>query len=123
MILTIAHKEFRNLFATPSTWIILGVLQFIFSWFYLARLDAFLQVQSQLSQLANPPGVTQSVATPVLGTVAFIMMMLVPIFTMRLISEEKLEIAPHKTEKTDFDKAVPIHRSTKACELPNRRIR
>ena len=89
MILTIAHKEFRNLFTTPSTWIILGVLQFIFSWFYLARLDAFLQVQSQLSQLANPPGVTQSVASPVLGTVAFILMMLVPIFTMRLISEER----------------------------------
>lgn len=89
MILTIAHKEFRNLFAAPSTWLILGMLQFIFSWFYLARLDAFLQVQSQLSQLANPPGVTQSVATPVLGTVAFILMMLVPIFTMRLISEER----------------------------------
>lgn len=89
MILTIAQKEFRSLFATPSTWIILGVLQFIFAWFFLARLDAFLQVQAQFSQLANPPGVTQSVASPVLGTVAFILMMLVPIFTMRLIAEER----------------------------------
>lgn len=89
MILTIAHKEFRSMFATPSTWFILGALQFIFAWFFLARLDAFLQVQSQLAQLANPPGVTQSVATPVLGTVAFILMMLVPVFTMRLVAEER----------------------------------
>ena len=89
MILTIANKEFRSLFATPSTWIILGALQFIFSWFFLARLDAFLQVQAQLSQLANAPGATQSVASPLLGTVAFILMMLVPIFTMRLVAEER----------------------------------
>ena len=89
MILTIAHKEFRSLFATPTTWLILGGLQFIFAWFFLARLDAFLQVQSQLAQLANPPGVTQSVATPVLATIAFILMMLVPIFTMRLVAEER----------------------------------
>lgn len=89
MILTIAHKEFRSLFASPSTWVILGALQFIFAWFFLARLDAFLQVQTQLAQLANPPGVTQSVASPVLGTVAFIMMMLIPIFSMRLIAEER----------------------------------
>jgi len=89
MILTIARKEFCSLFATPSTWIILGGLQFIFSWFFLARLDAFLQVQTQLAQLVNPPGVTQSVASPLLGTVAFIMLMLVPVFTMRLIAEER----------------------------------
>jgi len=89
MILTIAHKEFRSLFVTPSTWLILGALQFIFAWFFLARLDAFLQVQSQLAQLANAPGATLYVAAPLLGTIALIMMLLIPIFTMRLIAEER----------------------------------
>ncbi len=89
MIFTIAFKEFRSLFATPSTWLILGGLQFIFAWFFLARLDAFLQVQAQLAQLANAPGATQSVAAPVFGTVALVMMMLVPVFTMRQIAEER----------------------------------
>lgn len=89
MILTIAHKEFRSLFATPSTWLILGALQFIFAWFFLARLDAFLQVQTQLAQILNSPGATQSVASPLLATVAFILMMLVPVFTMRLVAEER----------------------------------
>lgn len=89
MIFTIAFREFRNLFASPSTWIILGILQFIFAWFFLARLDAFLQVQNQLAQILNAPGATQSVASPLMGTLALIMMMLVPIFSMRLIAEER----------------------------------
>jgi ABC-2 type transport system permease protein len=89
MIITIAYKEFRSLFSAPSNWIILGALQFIFAWFFLIRLDAFLQVQAQMSQILNAPGATQSVATPLLGTVAFILMMLTPIFTMRLIAEER----------------------------------
>jgi len=89
MILTIAHKEFRSLFAAPSTWLILGTLQLIFAWFFLARLDAFLQVQAQLAQIGNAPGATLSVAVPLFGTLAIILMMLVPIFTMRLLAEEK----------------------------------
>ena len=58
MILTIARKEFRSLLALPSTWLILGGLQFMFAWFFLARLDVFLQVQAQLAQSANAPGAT-----------------------------------------------------------------
>ena len=89
MILTIARKEFRSLFAVPSTWLLLGSLQFIFAWFFLARLDAFLQVQAQLAQIGNAPGATLSVAVPLFGTLAIILMMLVPAFTMRLLAEEK----------------------------------
>lgn len=89
MIITIASKEFRSLFAMPSTWIILGALQFILAWFFLARIDAFLAVQAQLAQIANAPGATLAVATPLFGTVALIMMMLVPIFTMRMLAEER----------------------------------
>ncbi len=89
MILTIALKEFRNLFALPSTWFILGALQFIFAWFFLARMDAFLQVQAQLAQIANAPGATLAVAVPLFGTLALIMMILAPVFTMRLLAEER----------------------------------
>jgi ABC-2 type transport system permease protein len=89
MILTIARKEFRSLFATPSTWLILGALQFLFAWFFLARLDAYLQVQTQLALVANAPGATVSVASPLFGTLALMLMMLIPLFTMRLLAEER----------------------------------
>ena len=89
MILTIARKEFRSLFAAPSTWLILGALQFLFAWFFLARLDAYLQVQAQLALVANAPGATVSVASPLFGTLALMLMMLIPLFTMRLLAEER----------------------------------
>ena len=89
MIRLLAMRELRSLFAMPSTWFILAALQFIFAWFFLARLEAFLGIQPQLAQLANPPGVTNMVAAPMFNTVALLMMMLVPLFTMRLIAEER----------------------------------
>ena len=89
MIRLIALRELRSLFAMPSTWFVLAALQFIFAWFFLARLDAFLEVQPQLAKIANPPGVTNMVAAPMFNTVALLLMMLVPLFTMRLIAEER----------------------------------
>lgn len=89
MIRLLAMRELRSLFAMPSTWFILAALQFIFAWFFLARLEAFLGIQPQLAQLANPPGVTNTVAAPMFNTVALLLMMLVPLFTMRLIAEER----------------------------------
>jgi len=89
MIRLLAMRELRSLFAIPSTWFVLAVLQFIFAWFFLARLEAFLEIQPQLAQLANPPGVTATVAAPLFNTVALLLMMLVPMFTMRLIAEER----------------------------------
>jgi ABC-2 type transport system permease protein len=89
MIRLLALRELRSLFAMPSTWFVFAVLQFILAWFFLARLDAFLEVQPQLAQLANPPGVTSTVSAPMFNTIALLLMMLVPVFTMRLIAEER----------------------------------
>lgn len=89
MIRLIAMRELRSLFTLPSTWLILAALQFVFAWFFLARLEAFLEVQPQLAQLANPPGVTVTVAAPMFNTIALLLMMLTPMYTMRLIAEER----------------------------------
>ncbi|HYR05737.1 MAG TPA: ABC transporter permease subunit [Gallionella sp.] len=89
MIRLLALRELRSLFSMPSTWFALAVLQFVFAWFFLARLDAFLEVQPQLAHLANPPGVTITIAAPLFNTAALLLMMLVPMFTMRLIAEER----------------------------------
>lgn len=89
MIRLIAMRELRSLFAMPSTWLVLAALQFILAWFFLAMLEAFLSVQPQLAQLANPPGVTATVAAPLFNTAALLLMMLTPMFTMRLIAEER----------------------------------
>ena len=89
MILTIAKKEFHSLFASPSTWWMLAVMQFLFAWFYFGRMDDYLQVQAQLSQLENAPGATISIAAPLCSVLALMLMLLIPLFTMRLIAEER----------------------------------
>jgi len=89
MILTIAFKELRTLLTAPSTWLVLAALQFILAWFFLARLDAFLQMQPQLAQLANAPGATQAIVVPLFGAAALFLMLLVPVFTMRMVAEER----------------------------------
>lgn len=89
MIRLLALRELRSLFAMPSTWFMLAILQFIFTWFFLNSLQAFLDIQPQLAQLANAPGVTALIAAPLFNMVALLLMMLVPMFTMRLIAEER----------------------------------
>ncbi len=89
MMRLLALKELRSLFSSPSTWFVLGALQFIFAWFFLSQLDAFLTVQAQYALLANAPGATQTVVPPLFSSLALIMMMLVPIFTMRLLADER----------------------------------
>jgi ABC-2 type transport system permease protein len=89
MIRLIAARELRSLFAAPSTWFVLAALQFIFAWFFLSRLDSYLQVQSQLAQIANAPGATLAIAAPLTGSLSLMLMMLVPLFTMRSIAEER----------------------------------
>ena len=89
MIRAIARKEFRSLFSSPSTWWMLAVMQFLFAWFFFGRVDDYLQVQAQLAQLSNAPGATISVAAPLCSVLALMLMMLIPLFTMRLIAEER----------------------------------
>ena len=89
MIRLLAQRELRSLFAMPSTWFMLAILQFIFAWFFLNTLQTFLDLQPQLAQIANAPGVTTIVAGPLFNMVALLLMMLVPMFTMRMIAEER----------------------------------
>ncbi|MDD4913139.1 MAG: ABC transporter permease [Sideroxydans sp.] len=89
MIRLIAKKELHSLFTAPSTWWALALLQFIFAWFFLARLDDYLQVQAQMAQMGNAPGATISIATPLASMLCIVLMMLTPLFTMRLIAEER----------------------------------
>jgi gliding motility-associated transport system permease protein len=90
MIRLIALKEWRSLLHAPSTWYILAGLQLILGWVFLWLMDTFLKVQSQLTLIANAPGATQAIV-PVFFRefLSPLMMVITPIFTMRLLAEER----------------------------------
>ena len=89
MIFTIAGKELKALFASPLAWLVLTFLQLILAFGFLKRLDDFMQIQPQLIQMANPPGITELVAAPVFATTAIVLLFAVPLLAMRLIAEER----------------------------------
>ncbi|HVY07092.1 MAG TPA: ABC transporter permease [Burkholderiales bacterium] len=89
MIRTIVAKELRTLFASPLAWVVLAFLQLVLAWIFLTRLDYFLSVQSQLARVPNAPGLTEIAVVPMFGIASIILMMSVPLLTMRLIAEER----------------------------------
>ncbi len=89
MILHIAMRELRSLFLSPLAWAILAVLQFIMAWLFLIQIESFLQVQPRLAAIEGAPGLTSIVAIPLLDTSAFLLLLVTPLLSMRLISEER----------------------------------
>lgn len=89
MILTIAGKELRRLFTSPLAWVILAFLQLILAWIFLSRLQTFLDLQPQIAMTPGAPGFTEIVVAPLFGTATIVLLMVVPLLSMRLIAEER----------------------------------
>ena len=89
MVLTLARRELRSLFLSPLAWAILAIVQFILAYLFLSQLQEFLLIQPKLATIDNAPGVTELVVVPLYSSAAFIMMLVTPLLTMRLISEER----------------------------------
>ena len=89
MILTLASREIRSMFLSPLAWSILAIVQFLLGYLFLGQVDLYLQVQAQLNTMQNPPGLTELVIAPVFTNAAIILLLVIPLLTMRLIAEEK----------------------------------
>lgn len=89
MIGHIAARELRSLFLSPLAWSVLAVVEFILAFLFLAQLDEYARLQPQLATLPSPPGITEVVVAPIFGTAAVILLLVIPLLTMRLVSEER----------------------------------
>lgn len=89
MILNIARKEVKSMFASPMGWIILALLTFSFGTYYLNGVNNYFEVMSGAIRPAERVGVTQFVGQTVYGLASFIMLFAVPLLSMRLIAEER----------------------------------
>lgn len=89
MILTIGARELRSLFLSPLAWSILAVVQLILAYIFLAQTEQFLQYQSRLAGMQGAPGLTEIVVIPVFRVTAVVLLLVTPLLTMRLVSEER----------------------------------
>ncbi len=89
MILTIARREITSMFISPLAWVILTVIQAILGRMFLAQIENFFMLQPQLIELENAPGVTDIIVAPIFSLAAIILLMIMPLLTMRTLAEEK----------------------------------
>ena len=88
MIFAIAFKELRGMLFSPLAWSLAAVLQLLLAWLFLVQLEEFLTLQPQLAQLERQPGITELVVMPLLDSAAVLGMLITPLLTMRMLSEE-----------------------------------
>ncbi|MCP1728548.1 ABC-2 type transport system permease protein [Natronospira proteinivora] len=90
MMLAIAGRELRSLFLSPLAWTVLAVTGFIHAWVFLIQVDTWVdQLQPAFAGQPEAPGVTDMIAAPLFATAAMLLLLVVPLLTMRLISEER----------------------------------
>ncbi len=89
MILAVARKELKALFASPLAWIILAVVQFLLGYLFLKQIDTYAQFQAQAMRIPGFRGVTEMVGLLVFNIYSMLFFVLVPLLGMRLIAEEK----------------------------------
>lgn len=89
MIALIAWQELRRLLLSPLAWTLLAGVQALLAWIFLWLVQDFQALQGRLAGLDNAPGVTDLVAAPLLRVTAWVLLLLVPLLTMRVFSEER----------------------------------
>lgn len=89
MILTIAARELRSLFLSPLAWAVLAIVQVVLAFLFLSHIEQYIELQPQL--LANPkaPGVSTVVVARLFGSSAIVLLLVVPLLTMRAIAGER----------------------------------
>ena len=89
MILSIAAKELRVMFLSPLAWALLCAVQLIVAFIFLQDLSNFIDQQAQLNPETNPEGASLAVMAKMYASVGFIMILVAPLMTMRLIADER----------------------------------
>ena len=85
-IMTIAGTEARRIFVSPLAWTVLGITQLILSIVYVLSLLDFAQMAEQAG---DSFGVSDYVGGSLFGFAVIVLLLVMPLMTMRLFAEER----------------------------------
>ena len=85
----IARHEWRRLVVQPFAWLLAALVVALVAWQFLLALQGFLQIAPKLGGIQNAPGVTDLVAIPLLRSFSNLLVLLVPLITMRAFAGER----------------------------------
>lgn len=85
----IARHEWRRLAVQPFAWMLAAIVVVLMAWQLLLSIDGFAQLAPKLGGLKGAPGVTDLVAIPLLRGYSTLLVLLVPLITMRSFAGER----------------------------------
>ena len=85
----IARHEGRRLVVQPFAWTLAAIVVALMAWQFLLSLQGFLQLAPKLGGIKDAPGVTDLVAIPLLRSFGNLLVLLVPLITMRTLAGER----------------------------------
>jgi ABC-2 type transport system permease protein len=89
MILNIARKELKSMYASPMGWVILSILTFAFATYFINAVTQYYEVMVGNMQSNGRVGVTLFIGQSLFGLASAVMLFIIPILSMRLIAEER----------------------------------
>ena len=92
-VLTIVRKELRAYFVSPIAYVVLTGFLLLGGWFFfnlLSRFNMLLSIYTQLQQgAADQLNLNEFVVAPLMHNLSIVLVILVPMITMRAYAEEK----------------------------------
>lgn len=90
-IFTILKKELKSYFSSPIAYIILVVFLVLSGLFFFLYLQSFVssQFDPRLQFLGQRLNLNDFVIRPYFGTISIVLLLMIPVITMRLIAEER----------------------------------
>lgn len=84
--LAIAANETRRIFVSPLAWAVLGISQLIFGYIFAGAVIQYLRNADMADQAV---GVSDYVGSGLYGSATIILLLILPLMTMRLFAEER----------------------------------
>ena len=90
-ILTLAHKELRGYFVSPIAYVVIGLFAVLFGVFYVSSINIMVQVSMGQFGMGGPQvvNINEYMIRPLFGNTAIVLLMMLPMLTMRSFAEEK----------------------------------
>ena len=87
----IFKKEMRLYFTSPVAWVIMAVFLFIAGYFFYSIFNYYARVsmQSAMNPMGGGMNVTDGVLRPLFSNFSVILLLMMPLLTMRLFAEER----------------------------------
>jgi ABC-2 type transport system permease protein len=85
----IARKELTLLRVSPLAWLLFAATTALAAYLFLLHVDAYPEASKLLAGREGAPGVTDLIAAPFFAEAAGLLLLLVPLLTMRAIGEER----------------------------------